>query len=57
MQINRPTINEVPFTNVPSRHNPTTLKDLLALKQEFPNAKIVAGNTEVGIEQRFGKLE
>lgn len=39
------------------RYNPTTLDELLELKQQFPSAKIVAGNTEIGIEQRFGKLE
>ena len=33
--------------------SPTTLPDLLALKRLFPSAKIVVGNTEVGIEQKF----
>lgn len=27
---------------------PTTLKELVALKSQYPNAKLVVGNTEVG---------
>jgi len=34
---------------------PTTLKQLLNIKSLYPTCKIVCGNTEVGIEQRFGK--
>eukprot|EP00752_Nemacystus_decipiens_P001718 g1661.t2 len=34
-------------------HCPTSLSDLLALKAEHPEARIVAGNTEVGIEVKF----
>lgn len=32
---------------------PNSLPELLRLKQEFPNSKLVVGNTEVGIEVRF----
>ncbi|XP_014214847.1 xanthine dehydrogenase-like [Copidosoma floridanum] len=32
---------------------PTCLKELLKLKQQYPNAKIVVGNTEVGVEVKF----
>lgn len=32
---------------------PRTLDELLALRQEYPDARIVVGNTEVGVEQRF----
>lgn len=32
---------------------PTTLKDLLLLKKEFPFSKIIAGNTEIGVEVKF----
>lgn len=35
---------------------PTSLPQLLALKQQFPDAKMVGGNTEVGIETRFKNL-
>jgi CO/xanthine dehydrogenase FAD-binding subunit len=34
-------------------HRPLTLGRLLALKREFPAAKLVVGNTEVGIEMKF----
>eukprot|EP00903_Cladosiphon_okamuranus_P009641 g9174.t1 len=34
-------------------HCPTSLKDLLSLKAQHPEARIVAGNTEVGIEVKF----
>lgn len=27
---------------------PTTLNELVALKSQYPNAKLVVGNTEVG---------
>jgi xanthine dehydrogenase/oxidase len=29
-------------------YRPTSLKELLLLKQQYPNAKIIVGNTEVG---------
>ena len=32
---------------------PTSLAALLALKQQHPEAKLVVGNTEVGIEMKF----
>ncbi|KAH7315284.1 hypothetical protein KP509_21G042700 [Ceratopteris richardii] len=34
---------------------PTNLKDLLSLKCAHPNAKLIVGNTEIGIETRFKK--
>ena len=36
---------------------PYTLRELIKLKKLYPDAKIVVGNTEVGIEQRFLKNE
>ena len=38
-------------------HRPSTLEMLLSLKEEFPNAKMITGNTEVGIETRFKNFE
>ncbi|TRY88303.1 hypothetical protein DNTS_016695 [Danionella cerebrum] len=35
---------------------PCSLKDLLELKAKYPNAKLVVGNTEVGIEMKFKNL-
>ncbi|XP_017779111.1 PREDICTED: xanthine dehydrogenase-like [Nicrophorus vespilloides] len=35
---------------------PTNLMDLLKLKSKFPKAKIVVGNTEIGIETKFKHL-
>ncbi|MCO5564577.1 hypothetical protein L7F22_018241 [Adiantum nelumboides] len=35
---------------------PANLKDLLGLKHLHPDAKLVVGNTEVGIETRFKKV-
>ncbi|CAI5525077.1 unnamed protein product [Closterium sp. Naga37s-1] len=35
---------------------PITLRQLLALREVFPAAKVVAGNTEVGVEMRFKGL-
>ena len=32
---------------------PASLKDLLALRAEYPHARMVAGNSEVGIESRY----
>lgn len=34
-------------------YRPNNLNDLLALKLEHPNAKIIVGNTEVGVEVKF----
>ncbi|KAG6445382.1 hypothetical protein O3G_MSEX003918 [Manduca sexta] len=34
-------------------HRPTELSTLLTLKNKYPNAKIVVGNTEVGVEVKF----
>nr|AOE43256.1 xanthine dehydrogenase [Rostrostelium ellipticum] len=34
-------------------HTPSTLSQLLALKKTHTNAKIVVGNTEIGIETKF----
>ncbi|XP_032670200.1 xanthine dehydrogenase isoform X2 [Odontomachus brunneus] len=42
-------------TNV-TWYRPTILKTLLALKDQFPNAKIVIGNTEIGVEVKFKHL-
>ena len=36
---------------------PTTLTSLLNLKNTFPDARIVVGNTEIGIETKFKGLE
>lgn len=38
-------------------YRPTSLSHLLALKKEYPSAKMVGGNTEVGIEVRFKNLQ
>ncbi|XP_007426249.1 xanthine dehydrogenase/oxidase [Python bivittatus] len=35
---------------------PSTLKELVALKAQHPNAKLVVGNTEVGIEMRLKNM-
>ncbi|KAL1490731.1 hypothetical protein ABEB36_013379 [Hypothenemus hampei] len=37
-------------------HRPTSFEDLLDLKFKFPNAKIVVGNTEIGVETKFKKM-
>ena len=34
---------------------PTALEDLLHLKKKFPDAKLVVGNTELGVEIKFKK--
>ncbi|XP_059473955.1 xanthine dehydrogenase [Neocloeon triangulifer] len=34
-------------------HRPTRLEELLTLKQQHPDARIVVGNTEVGVEVKF----
>ncbi|XP_068152790.1 xanthine dehydrogenase [Drosophila tropicalis] len=36
-----------------SWHRPTTLQELLNLKSEYPAAKLIVGNTEVGVEVKF----
>ncbi|BBM98107.1 xanthine dehydrogenase/oxidase [Marchantia polymorpha subsp. ruderalis] len=38
-------------------YRPNSLDDLLGLKSRFPGAKLVNGNTEVGIEMRFKNLD
>ncbi|XP_066474776.1 xanthine dehydrogenase/oxidase [Tiliqua scincoides] len=35
---------------------PTTLKELVDLKAQYPSAKLVVGNTEVGIEMRLKNM-
>jgi xanthine dehydrogenase/oxidase len=40
-----------------SWYQPTTLPELLALKNQFPQARLVAGNTEVGIETKFKNMK
>uniref|UniRef100_A0A8C9G5R8 Xanthine dehydrogenase n=1 Tax=Pavo cristatus TaxID=9049 RepID=A0A8C9G5R8_PAVCR len=35
---------------------PTTLQELVTLKSQYPNAKLVVGNTEVGIEMRLKNM-
>ena len=37
-------------------HRPSTLNSLLELKTKYPDAKLITGNTEVGIETRFKNL-
>ncbi|XP_066155943.1 xanthine dehydrogenase isoform X1 [Euwallacea fornicatus] len=37
-------------------HRPTTFKQLLQLKNTYPHAKIVIGNTEVGVETKFKRM-
>ncbi|XP_029159752.1 xanthine dehydrogenase-like [Nylanderia fulva] len=39
-----------------SWYRPTNFKTLLALKEQYPNAKIVIGNTEIGVEVKFKHL-
>ncbi|XP_013100415.2 xanthine dehydrogenase-like [Stomoxys calcitrans] len=34
-------------------YRPTSLKELMKLKAQFPQAKLVVGNTEVGVEVKF----
>ncbi|KAK6190386.1 hypothetical protein SNE40_002268 [Patella caerulea] len=38
-------------------YRPTTLTELLDLKQKYPGAKIIIGNTEIGIETRFKNIK
>ncbi|KAJ9595230.1 hypothetical protein L9F63_013467, partial [Diploptera punctata] len=37
-------------------YRPTKLEDLLYLKSKFPNARLVVGNTEVGVEMKFKNM-
>ncbi|XP_073816384.1 xanthine dehydrogenase-like [Musca autumnalis] len=37
-------------------YRPTSLEDLLKLKSVYPKAKIVVGNTEIGIEVKFKQM-
>ncbi|XP_074031148.1 xanthine dehydrogenase isoform X2 [Leptinotarsa decemlineata] len=37
-------------------YRPTTLNELLKLKRKFPKAKIVVGNTEIGVEMKFKQM-
>ncbi|XP_071858957.1 xanthine dehydrogenase rosy isoform X1 [Bombus fervidus] len=37
-------------------YRPKTLTELLRLKNQYPNAKIVVGNTEIGVEVKFKYL-
>ncbi|KAL0116975.1 hypothetical protein PUN28_010089 [Cardiocondyla obscurior] len=39
-----------------SWYRPTNLKTLLVLKEQYPHAKIVIGNTEIGVEIKFKHL-
>ncbi|XP_020282076.1 xanthine dehydrogenase [Pseudomyrmex gracilis] len=39
-----------------SWYRPTNLETLLALKEKHPNAKLVIGNTEIGVEVKFKHL-
>lgn len=36
---------------------PVTLEQLLVFKKDYPDAKIVVGNTEVGVETKFKKFD
>ncbi|KAJ5071753.1 aldehyde oxidase [Anaeramoeba ignava] len=49
-----------PFVSKSEKHTwyqPTELKDLLNIKAEYPEAKIIVGNSEVGVETRMKNLE
>ncbi|XP_033229237.1 xanthine dehydrogenase-like [Belonocnema kinseyi] len=37
-------------------YRPNNLKEILTLKKTFPNAKIIVGNTEVGVEMKFRNI-
>ena len=34
---------------------PVTLEGLLQLREQYPEGKIVVGNTEIGIEMKYGR--
>ncbi|KAK9861190.1 hypothetical protein WJX84_010543 [Apatococcus fuscideae] len=36
-------------------HRPLTLERLLMLREQYPEGKIVVGNTEIGIEMKYGR--
>ena len=38
-------------------HRPTSLSSLLLIKRDIPGARIVVGNTEVGIEVKFRNIK
>ncbi|XVE78883.1 hypothetical protein DITRI_Ditri14bG0013900 [Diplodiscus trichospermus] len=38
-------------------YRPLTVKHVLELKEKYPNAKLLIGNTEVGIEMRLRKMQ
>ncbi|OMO78014.1 Aldehyde oxidase/xanthine dehydrogenase, a/b hammerhead [Corchorus olitorius] len=38
-------------------YRPLTVKHVLELKQKYPNAKLLIGNTEVGIEMRLKRIQ
>ena len=38
-------------------YRPTEMTELLKLKKNHPGAKLVVGNTELGIEMKFKKLQ
>ncbi|KXS19430.1 xanthine dehydrogenase [Gonapodya prolifera JEL478] len=49
-----PTASSYVFANESIRwHHPSTLPELLSLMESNPHAKIVFGNTEIGIETKF----
>ncbi|GMI97444.1 xanthine dehydrogenase 1, XANTHINE DEHYDROGENASE 1 [Hibiscus trionum] len=37
-------------------YRPLTIKDVLELKEKYPNVKLLVGNTEVGIEMRLKRI-
>lgn len=45
--------NIVFYGNRVTWYRPNNINDLLALKLQHPNAKIIVGNTEVGVEVKF----
>ncbi|KAM4772306.1 xanthine dehydrogenase/oxidase [Rhinophrynus dorsalis] len=56
------------YKNLPPKHlyfkgdgvmwlQPSNLKELLSLKAQYPGAKLVVGNTEVGIEIKFKNMQ
>ena len=38
-------------------HAPCSLEELAKLKSDFPDAKLITGNTECRLEQKFRKIE
>ncbi len=39
----------------PDACRPLTLEGLLRLREQYPEGKIVVGNTEIGIEMKYGR--